>query len=162
MLALVLVAMRDRSALKAVLTHISWSVLPLVAGLFMIVEALNLAGMLQLTQRGLVWLAHTPDGYGKMIAGAVAAMLSNVMNNLPVGLAGGTALQQMHSSGMLIHAVLIGVDLGPNLSVTGSLATILWLIALRREGVEVTAMTFLKIGMIVMPVPLLLCLIALR
>jgi arsenical pump membrane protein len=97
-----------------------------------------------------------------MIAGAVAAMLSNVMNNLPVGLAGGTALQQMRSSGMLIHAVLIGVDLGPNLSVTGSLATILWLIALRREGVEVTAMTFLKIGMIVMPVPLLLCLIALR
>ena len=36
-------------------------------------------------------------------------------------------------------AVLIGVDLGPNLSVTGSLATILWLAALRREGEHVDA-----------------------
>ena len=31
-------------------------------------------------------------------------------------------------------AMLIGVDLGPNLSITGSLATILWLVAMRREG----------------------------
>jgi arsenical pump membrane protein len=35
--------------------------------------------------------------------------------------------------------VLIGVDLGPNLSVTGSLATILWLSALQRENQEVSA-----------------------
>ena len=43
-------------------------------------------------------------------------------------------------------AVLIGVDLGPNLSVTGSLATILWLVALRREGSHVGAWHFLKLG----------------
>jgi arsenical pump membrane protein len=48
-------------------------------------------------------------------------------------------------------AVLIGVDLGPNLSVTGSLATILWLTALRREGLLVTAWSFLKLGALVMP-----------
>jgi arsenical pump membrane protein len=47
--------------------------------------------------------------------------------------------------------VLIGVDLGPNLSVTGSLATILWLDALRREGLHVSASTFLKIGFLIMP-----------
>jgi arsenical pump membrane protein len=58
--------------------------------------------------------------------------------------------------------VLIGVNLGPNLSVTGSLATILWLIALRRENVEITAMEFLKMGAIVMPIPLVLSLLTLR
>jgi len=52
--------------------------------------------------------------------------------------------------------VLIGVDLGPNLSVTGSLATILWLTALRREGHGVSARTFLKIGLLVMPPALVL------
>ena len=53
-------------------------------------------------------------------------------------------------------AVLIGVDLGPNLSVTGSLATILWLTALRREGLRVSAWSFLKLGAMVMPPALLL------
>ncbi len=52
------------------------------------------------------------------------------MNNLPSGLIRGDA----HATGILRNAFLIGVDLGPNLSVTGSLATILWLIAIRREG----------------------------
>ena len=47
-------------------------------------------------------------------------------------------------------AVLIGVDLGPNLSVSGSLATILWLVALRREGLKVSGWAFLKIGALVM------------
>ena len=50
----------------------------------------------------------------------------------------------------------MGIDLGPNLSVTGSLATILWLIALRRENLQVSAWSFLKVGVIVMPLALLL------
>jgi arsenical pump membrane protein len=152
--ALVLISFRNRKASRAVLGGVAWSVIPLVAGLFMIVAALNRAGMLELTQCGLRWLAHTSDGYGKFIGAFAVALLSNIMNNLPVGLASGSALQQMHSSGILTHAVLIGVDLGPNLSVTGSLATILWLIALRREHAEISAWEFLKIGMVVMPVSL--------
>lgn len=56
--------------------------------------------------------------------------------------------------------MLIGVDLGPNLSVTGSLATILWLIALRREGQHINAWQFLRIGLLVMPPALLLATIA--
>jgi arsenical pump membrane protein len=52
--------------------------------------------------------------------------------------------------------VLIGVNLGPNLSVTGSLATILWLIALRREKVEITPWEFLRYGIVLMPTALLL------
>ena len=54
------------------------------------------------------------------------------------------------------RAVLIGVDLGPNLSFTGSLATILWLTAPRREGQTVSVSTFLKLGIVVMPPALLL------
>ena len=57
---------------------------------------------------------------------------------------------------------LIGIDLGPNLSITGSLATILWLIALRREKVEITAWEFLKFGVVAMPVALLASLLVLR
>jgi len=161
-LALGLLALRDRKAPATIVKSVSWSVLLLVAGLFTIVEALNLAGMLSMTQRGLNWLMQLPDGWGKLVAGSSVALLSNIMNNLPVGLASGTALQQLRSPGMLIHAALIGIDLGPNLSVTGSLATILWLIALRREKVEITPGQFLKAGALLMPVSLLLSLLVLR
>lgn len=58
-------------------------------------------------------------------------------------------------------AVLIAIDLGPNLSVTGSLATILWLAALRREGLYMGAWDFLKVGIVVMLPALLLSLAAL-
>jgi arsenical pump membrane protein len=57
---------------------------------------------------------------------------------------------------MLSTAVLIGIDLGPNLSITGSLATILWLIAIRRERLNVSGWQFLKVGMLVMPLSLLM------
>jgi arsenical pump membrane protein len=160
--ALALVAIRDRGAPKNAIRNVSWSVLPLVAGLFMMVEALNRAGLMRLTRAGIAWLAAAHDGVGRFAGGFGVGLLSNVMNNLPVGLAAGTALRQMGHHGPLAEALMIGVDLGPNLSVTGSLATILWLIVLRREGAEITGWSFLKVGAIVMPVALALALLALR
>ena len=64
-------------------------------------------------------------------------------------------MQATHLQGLLAHAVLVGVDLGPNLSVTGSLATILWLLALRKEKLDVSAWDFFKAGVIAMPVAML-------
>jgi len=55
----------------------------------------------------------------------------------------------------LTNVVMIGVDLGPNLSITGSLATILWLLALRKEKLDVSFWKFLQVGAIAMPVALL-------
>jgi arsenical pump membrane protein len=159
--ALVLVAIRDRKSPKTAVRNVAWSVLPLVAGLFMIVEALNRAGMMRLSRAGLLWLIAAPDGTGKFVGGFGIALVANVMNNLPAGLAAGTALRQIGPHGLLAHALMIGVDLGPNLSVTGSLATILWLIALRREGAEITGWEFLKVGVVAMPVALGLALLAL-
>jgi arsenical pump membrane protein len=78
------------------------------------------------------------------------------MNNLPSGLLAGGALQAVKAPAFIRDSVLIGVDLGPNLSVTGSLATVLWLIALRREGEQISGWQFLKTGLVVMPPALLL------
>jgi len=73
----------------------------------------------------------------------------NIANNLPVGLVAGSVPASDHLPVRIVSAMLIGVDLGPNLSVTGSLATILWLVAPRREKIEVTAWRFLTIGALV-------------
>jgi len=53
-------------------------------------------------------------------------------------------------------AVLIGVDVGQHRSVTGYLAMILWLTALRREGLRVGAWQFLKLGTLAIGAALLL------
>ena len=76
---------------------------------------------------------------------AIVVLLSNLMNNLPTGLLAATIGQNAAVPIQVTAGLLIGVDLGPNLLVTGSLATILWLIALRREGEAVTAWQFLKL-----------------
>jgi arsenical pump membrane protein len=152
--ALMIVAWRDRSIPLKVAKGVSWSVLPLVAGLFVIVEALQNAGMLRIALSGLRLLAQTSQWTAKLVSGFSVALLSNGMNNLPVGLMAGTALRHSGDTGIVGHALLLGVDLGPNLSVAGSLATILWLIALRRENVEITAWEFFKTGLIVMPLAL--------
>jgi arsenical pump membrane protein len=160
LVALVVVGCRHRSIFLRALQEISWSVLPLVAGLFILVEALDEAGMQRLAQRSLQALLGAPHVLGALGAAFGVAVLSNLMNNLPVGLIGGAALAQMPAAQPLSHAILVGVDLGPNLSVTGSLATILWLIALRREKVRITAMEFFKVGLIAMPAALVLSVLA--
>ena len=157
--ALLLVSLRSRRVLASVVKGASWSVLPLVAGLFVIVEALNGAGLLDAAKFGLAHLSVVSTSLARFGAGFSVSLLSNLMNNLPVGLASGAALKTHGYYTPLAHAVLLGVDLGPNLSVTGSLATILWLIALRRENAEITAWQFFKVGVIVMPISLLLAII---
>jgi arsenical pump membrane protein len=151
MLAVLIATRASSRKLLDVVGGVSWSVLPLVAGLFVLVEALNAAGARQQVGSALAWCAGLPHLAGALAASFGIAGLSNVMNNLPSGLLVGGAGMPDH----IRHAVLIGVDLGPNLSVTGSLATVLWLIALRREGEQTTAWQFLKIGAFVMPPALL-------
>ena len=89
------------------------------------------------------------------MAGSLVAFACNAVNNLPMGLLAGTVAQGAHLPAQVTGALLIGVDLGPNLSVTGSLATILWLVAIRREGEDVSAWKFLAVGSLVMPLALL-------
>ena len=156
----------DEDPMKAgIAKHVSWSVLPLVAGLFVLVEALDRAGAMGDVTAALEWCAHLPRIPGSLAASFGITAVSNIMNNLPSGLLAGGAVQEAARSGRAVaphvrDAVLVGVDLGPNLSVTGSLATILGLIALRREKIEVTAWRFLTIGALVMPPALLAALAA--
>jgi arsenical pump membrane protein len=153
--ALAVVAMRDRSALWFVLRHIAWHVIALVAVLFIVVTALDRLGALALLRE---LFAHAPI----VVAGVVIALLDNLINNLPVALASGTALGTIHAPPAVTNAAVVAVDLGPNLSVTGSLATLLWLIALKRDGLRVTFLEFLRAGAVVTAPALIASLLLVR
>jgi len=136
--------------------EISWRTLALVAGLFVMVDAIESIGALHLTQRGLEWMQSLAPAAGALVASFSVGVANNLVNNLPLGLIAGGTLHAAHTKGLIANAVMIGVDLGPNLSVTGSLATILWLLALRKEKLDVTFWKFLEVGVIAMPIALLL------
>ncbi len=145
-----------RTALSTIVKNISRGVLPLVAGLFVLVEGLDQTGLIGTIT---AWLHDGAERSVLLTAGAAGtgvAFVSNLINNLPTGLIAGTAVQSAQVSDQFTRSILIGVDLGPNLSVTGSLATILWLTALRREGHSVGFGAFLRLGIVVMPPALLL------
>jgi arsenical pump membrane protein len=110
--------------------------------------------------RDLVTLVHRSETLAAVAAGGVIAVVSNLMNNLPVGLIAASVLTQAQPPLAVTDAALIGVDLGPNLSITGSLATILWLLAIRRDGEHVDFWRFLKVGALVMPPALVLAIAA--
>lgn len=152
------VLIHTRTAPWPIIKGISWGVLPLVAGLFVLVRALDDTGLIDALRAPLQGGAAEPRSETAWAAGIVVAFAVNLVNNLPAGLVAGTALQTANAPDLVTRAVLIGVNLGPNLSVTGSLATILWLAALRREGLNVGAATFLRLGLVVMPPALVLAL----
>jgi len=71
-----------------------------------------------------------------MVIGFVVGTANNIVDKSRLGLIAGGTIQAAHTKGLMANAVMIGVDLGPNLSVPGSLATILWLLAIRKESGE--------------------------
>ena len=157
-----IVSTKARSNPIRLAREISWATLLLVAGLFVMVDAVESQGALNLTQQWLAWASHLGRNVGALIVGFVVGVANNIVNNLPLGLIAGGTIQAAHTKGLIANAVLIGVDLGPNLSVTGSLATILWLLALRKdssgdeagEQLDVSFWKFLKVGAVAMPVAL--------
>jgi len=155
-------SIKARSNPLSLLREISWGTLLLVAGLFVMVDAVESKGALKLTQGWLAWAAGLGESLGAMAVGFVVGIANNIVNNLPLGLIAGGTIQAVHAKGLMANSILIGVDLGPNLSVTGSLATILWLLAIRKgsvsntstEKVDVSFWKFLKVGAVAMPIAL--------
>jgi arsenical pump membrane protein len=150
-----IVSIKARSNPVPLFREISWTTLALVAGLFVLVDAMESIGAMRLTQRWLIGVEQLGVWTGTLVTGFAVGVANNLVNNLPLGLIAGSTVQAAHAKGLLANAVLIGVDLGPNLSITGSLATILWLIALRKEKLDVSFWSFLKVGVVAMPIVLL-------
>ena len=89
---------------------------------------------------------------------AVAALLSNVVNNLPAVL---VLLPLVTASGpAAVLAMLIGVNIGPNLTYVGSLANLLWRSVVRRD-IPAGFVEFTGIGLLTTPVTLVVAVLGL-
>jgi arsenical pump membrane protein len=83
---------------------------------------------------------------------AVSALLANLVNNLPAILI--IAPVAVASGPAALLAALVGVNVGPNLTYAGSLATLLWRRILRAEDTDVNLGEFLRLGAMTVPAAL--------
>jgi len=134
---------------------ISWPLFGFIAGFFVMVQGISRLGVLLPLGQLLAHLA-TSGSYSSVLAvGAAGAVGANLINNIPMTLLLIGALHSVpHAVAVhpaLVYAAILGVDLGPNLTTVGSLATMLWLVLLRRRGLDITAADYLKLGMLTIP-----------
>ncbi|MGI8552017.1 MAG: ArsB/NhaD family transporter [Dehalococcoidia bacterium] len=140
--------------------HSPWTIVPFIAGLLVLVQGLENAGVSAWLGTQLVNAA----GHGRL-PGVLAtvfgsALGANLLNNVPMATVLASSIRGAHVRPLalrrgLIYAAIFGCDIGPNLTIVGSLSTILWLVLLRGRGVQVTSWQYIRTGLIVTP-PMLL------
>ncbi|WP_372478429.1 MULTISPECIES: SLC13 family permease [Streptomyces] len=127
-----------------------------VLALGVVVQAVVAGGLAD----GLARVLPSGDSLPALLGvAAVAAVLANLINNLPAVLAL-LPLAAPAGPGPVL-AVLIGVNLGPNLTYVGSLATLLWRRILRDRGIAVDLGRFTRLGLIAVPATLVAATVAL-
>lgn len=144
--------------MRALRREISWPIFGFIAGMVVLVGAIEQAGLTGRLGAALVSMAGASPLRSIALTTMGAAVGSNIINNLPMALVMTSGIQAAGVSPHtpdLVYAAIIGCDLGPNLTHLGSLATFLWLFYLRRQGLEVSARSYLRLGLITTP-PMLL------
>jgi arsenical pump membrane protein len=149
-----------QTTLYEVRKRISWSIFGFIGGMFIIVQAVESTGLT--AQFGLL-LLHLSGGspLGAVLVGtAGAAVGTNLINNVPMAVVLTSSLHSLQHAPVavqqgLIAATIFGCDLGPNVTTVGSLATVLWLLILRRQNLDVSGLDYFKMGVVVTPLMLL-------
>ncbi len=147
---------RGRTSPRAVLTSVGVPFLAFVLALAVVVRAVVDNGLSD-------WLgALVPDGASLpalLGTAALAAVLANVINNLPAVL---VLLPLVEPTGAgAVLAVLLGVNIGPNVTYAGSLATLLWRRTLHQHNHSVGLREFTRLGLLTVPPALALAVVAL-
>jgi len=135
------------------------SFLVFVLALGVIVQAITLNGMGRAMSTVLPSGAEGSTLPALLVIAAVAALLANLVNNLPATL---VLVPLVAPSGpVAILAVLIGVNIGPNLTYVGSLSNLLWRGVLRRHNVEAGIGEYTRLGLCTVPTALVAAVLAL-
>jgi arsenical pump membrane protein len=119
----------------------------------LLLGVLGVAVALGTLARHVAWFASLVDDAGRWETAGIAAAAALLVNNLPAAV--------VLSAHIPAHprALLLGLDLGPNLAVTGSLSAVLWLQVARASGARPSIVRYTLLGLVLVPVSLALTLL---
>lgn len=146
--------------IRPTLQKMPLSVIPFVLSLFITIEALRIYGITN--DIGIFFnnLCGVSTTLTTFVYGLSSAFAANVLNNIPMTVAF-VPIAATASSTNLLPAVLattIGSNLGANITPIGALAGIMWMSILRGKNVNITFKEFIRYGLLVTPISLLVCL----
>jgi len=152
----VAMVVRERPAPKDVVSAAEPAFLVFVLGLGVVVRAASQHG-LSTAVDGV--LPHGTALPALLLVAVVSAAVANLLNNLPATL---IILPVAAASGPgAVLAMLVGVNVGPNLTYVGSLATLLWRRIVHAHDQETDMGEFTRLGLLTVPASLLACTVAL-
>jgi arsenical pump membrane protein len=159
-LALALGGVATGQVLPRAIGRAPWAILPFIAGLLVLVQGLENTGVTGLLGAGLVGIAERGRLAGVLSMVFGAGIGANLVNNVPAASILTSAIRQARAQPLplrrdLVYAGIFGCDVGPNLTILGSLSTMLWLVMLRSRGLRVTSWQYIRIGLLVTPLMLL-------
>ncbi len=144
------------SSLKELVSAAEPTFLVFVLGLGVVVAA---AGANGLTSAVDSLLPHGSGLLALLAIAAISAVLANLVNNLPATLIIVVAVTAGAPGAVL--AMLIGVNVGPNLTYVGSLATLLWRRIVHAHDEDVDVGQFVRLGLLTVPATLVASTVAL-
>jgi arsenical pump membrane protein len=139
---LALVALRARGGQLGWGESISWLGVPTLLGL------LGAAVAFGTLARASAFPADVLHSSGTVASATVAALASVAVNNLPA------AVLLSSTAHLPMRALLLGLNIGPNLAVSGSLAVLLWWRAACAVGAKPSAIAYSRQGLVLAPLAL--------
>jgi arsenical pump membrane protein len=143
--------------------RISWRVVIFVVSLFIVVEGLVVSGVTKAIGNGIASVVGQDSVLATFFISFTSAALCNVVNNIPmtammVPVTAGIANMQGMTPDMTLamaYSLVIGSNLGANITITGALAGILWIETAKAEKWSTGISDFIKTGLTVTPIVIL-------
>lgn len=135
-----------------VIKNAPWAIIFFSIGMYVIVYGLKNVGLTTIITSVITLFIKKGSFLATIGTGFLAAFLSSIMNNLPTIMINSIALKDIYATEiaqqLTIYANIIGTNLGPKITPIGSLATLIWLHVLRRDGIYISWAYYFKIGLI--------------
>lgn len=144
------IGLRSRAVtVKVAARGVAWDIIAFLFFIFVTALGLENIGVTHTMARLYGTDTAQPSG-GIAVIGGMSALGSAVLNNHPMAALNALAIGSLPGENRFrTLAALVGGDLGPRFLPIGSLAGLLWLEMMRRLGVEIRALQFVKVGAIV-------------
>ncbi|MCJ7816987.1 MAG: hypothetical protein MUP55_03975 [Candidatus Aenigmarchaeota archaeon] len=150
--------------LHMIFEHMPWKIIPFLVSLFIMVEGLLVTGFVDMAASFIAWLSPNIMA-ASLSMGFISSLAANVVNNQPMTILFTKILESPQfavtgaAKSASIYSLIIGSNLGANLTLIGALAGIMWAKIIQDKGdgqeEKITYRKFAKYGFMITPLVIL-------